>query len=474
MTDVPYPPFGILMVDDEASWLHALSLSLERSAGITNLIACQDSRKVMELMATHEIGVVLLDLTMPHISGEEILRLIGEDFPDVSVIVISGLNQLETAVRCVQAGAFDYFVKSTEEDRIIKGVRRAIRWQELQKENGEMRRLFLDDTMEFPEAFASIVTQDKGMRSIFHYIEAVAKGGNPVLVTGESGTGKELIARAIHALSRRPGPLTAVNVAGLDEAVFADTLFGHTRGAFTGAAEARSGMVEQAADGTLFLDEIGDLQASSQVKLLRLLQEGEYYPLGSDRPRWMRARVVVATNQNLTEKQASGAFRKDLYYRLRSHHVHLPALRDRKGDIPMLLDHFLDSASREFGKKRPTPPKELAVLLANYGFPGNVRELKSMVYDAVGSHQGKILSMDAFKRAIGEHESIQAHARLDVAEGNPFVHLERLPTLGEAHELLVQEALRRSEGNQSLASRMLGVTQSALSKRLKTAKYKSV
>ena len=474
MNDVAYPPFGILAVDDEPSWLHTLSLSLERSAGVTNLITCQDGREVMDLLATHDIGVVLLDLTMPHLSGEEILRMINEEYPEVSVIIISGLNQLETAVRCVQAGAFDYFVKSSEEDRIIKGVRRAIRWQELQRENGEMRRLFLDEHQEVPEAFSAIVTQDKGMRAIFHYIDAVAKGGNSVLVTGESGTGKELVARAIHKLSERKGPLVAVNVAGLDEAVFSDTLFGHTRGAFTGATEARSGMVEQAADGTLFLDEIGDLQAVSQVKLLRLLQEGEYYPLGSDRPRWMRARVVVATNHNLTEKQASGAFRKDLYYRLRSHHVHIPALRERKGDIPLLLDHFLEMAAREFGKKKPTPPKELAVLLANYAFPGNVRELKSMVYDAVGSHQGKILSMDAFKRAIGEHEGGGASVRGDLAGANPFGPLDRLPTLSEAHELLVQEALRRSENNQSMAARMLGVTQSALSKRLKTAKQKSV
>ena len=474
MNDALYPPFSILMVDDEASWLHALSLSLERSAGITNLTTCQDSRKVMELMASHEIGIVLLDLTMPYISGEEILRMLSEDYPDVPVIVISGLNQLETAVRCVQAGAFDYFVKSTEEDRIIKGIRRAIRWQELQKENGEMRRIFLDDAMACPEAFAHIVTQDRGMRSIFHYIEAIAKGGNPVLVTGESGTGKELIAQAIHTLSGRTGPRIAVNVAGLDEAVFADTLFGHTRGAFTGASEARRGMVEQASDGTLFLDEIGDLQATSQVKLLRLLQEGEYYPLGSDRPRWMRARVVVATNQNLTEKQASGLFRKDLYYRLRSHHVHLPALRDRKGDIPLLLDHFLETAAREFGKKKPTPPKELVVLLANYAFPGNIRELKSMVYDAVGAHQGKILSMEAFKRAIGEQEGAQAPVRTEAPGANPYVRLERLPTLGEAHELLVQDALRRSEGNQSLAARMLGITQSALSKRLKATQRKRV
>jgi DNA-binding NtrC family response regulator len=474
MNDVLYPPFGILLVDDEASWLRTLSLSLERSAGINNLVLCQDSRKVMDLMAGQEIGIVLLDLTMPYLSGEEVLCRIGEDHPDVPVVVISGLNQLETAVRCVQAGAFDYFVKSTEEDRIIEGIRRAIRWRELQMENGEMHRRFLDDTLECPPAFAPIITQDKAMRSIFHYIEAIAKGGHPVLVTGESGTGKELIARAIHVASRRTGPLTAVNVAGLDESVFADTLFGHTRGAFTGATEARSGLLEQAADGTLFLDEIGDLQATSQVKLLRLLQEGEYYPLGSDRPRWMRAHVVVATNQDLTGKQAAGAFRKDLYYRLRSHHVHLPPLRSRKGDLALLLDHFLEAAATEFGKKKPTPPKELTALLANYGFPGNVRELKSMVYDAVGAHQGKILSMEAFKRAIGEHEAGPAPRRPEADGANPFAHLERLPTIGEANDLLVQDALRRSDGNQSLAARMLGVTQSALSKRLKATKQKRV
>lgn len=473
MNEAVYPSFGILMVDDEASWLHTLSLSLERSAGITNLIACQDSRQVMDLMATHEIGVVLLDLTMPHVSGEELLGSLNEQFPEVSVIVISGLNQLETAVRCVQAGAFDYFVKSTEEDRIIKGVRRAIRWQELQKENIEMRRLFLDDHLECPEAFEAIITQDRGMFSIFHYVEAVAKGVNPVLITGESGTGKTLIARAIHKLSLKTGPLVEVDVAGLDEEVFADTLFGHARGAFAGAGEPRGGMVEQAGDGTLFLDGIGDLQPSSQARLLRLLQEGEYRPLGSDRPRWMRARIVVATHQNLAEKQASGTFRKDLYYRLRSHCVHLPPLRERKGDIPLLLDHFLDAASRSFGKKKPTPPKELPVLLANYEFPGNVSELMAMVHDAVESHQGKILSMAAFKKAIGERELALTSQGQEDPGGNPYLTLDRLPTLGEAHELLIQEALRRAEGNQSLAARMLGVTQSALSKRLKFAKQKT-
>ncbi|GAO01850.1 sigma-54 dependent transcriptional regulator [Anaeromyxobacter sp. PSR-1] len=467
MTGLAYPPFAVLLVDDEPGWLRTMSLSLERSLGVTNLLTCEDPREVMGVLERHEVGLVLLDLTMPHLPGEELLRRIVEAHPDVSVIVVSGLNQLETAVRCMQAGAFDYFVKTSEEDRIVKGVGRAIRMQELQRENREIRRRFLDDALEHPEAFDRIVTADARMHAVFRYVEAVSRSRQPVLVTGESGTGKELIARAVHQVSGRAGELVPVNVAGLDDTVFADTLFGHVRGAFTGAAEARAGMVERAGEGTLFLDEIGDLSPASQVKLLRLLQEGEYYPLGSDRPRWMRARVVVATHHDLAARQAAGTFRADLYYRLRAHHVHLPPLRERRGDIPLLLEHFLAEAARELGKKKPTPPKQLAALLASYAFPGNVRELRAMAFDAVGAHQGRVLSMEAFRRAIGEAEVAHEGDRRGEAPASPFAALERIPTLDEADELLVQEALRRADGNQSLAARLLGITPSALSKRLK-------
>ena len=226
-------------------------------------------------------------------------------------------------------------------------------------------------------------------------------------------------------------------------------------------------MVEQAGEGTLFLDEIGDLTLASQVKLLRLLQESEYYPIGSDRPRRMRARVVVATHQDLTARQAAGQFRNDLYYRLRTHHIHIPPLRLRKGDIPLLLDYFLAEASREFGRKKPTLPKELAVLLATYDFPGNVRELRAMVYDAVSIHQGGVLSMEAFIRAIGERPANASPEQAPDPAGNPFFCLERLPGFTEAIGLLVGEALRRAEGNQSIAARLLGVSQPTLSKRLK-------
>ena len=225
-------------------------------------------------------------------------------------------------------------------------------------------------------------------------------------------------------------------------------------------------MVAQAAEGTLFLDEIGDLSMSCQVKLLRLLQEGEYYPLGSDMPKQLRARLVFATHQDLSKKRETGGFRKDLYYRLRAHHVHIPPLRERKDDIPLLLDHFLEETARLFGKKVPSYPKELLTLLANYSFPGNVRELRSMVYDAVSVHSSRMLSMNTFRLAMevqGEGEATCACG----CEQNVFLGCDEVPTLGEAVEQLVAEAMRRADNNQTIASRMLGISQPALSKRLK-------
>lgn len=467
MNESLYPAFKILLVDDEPDWLYSMSISLER-AGVTNVLTCSDSRKALGILADHPVGVLILDLNMPYLSGEELLCRVAEEHPSVTVIVVSGMNQLETAVTCMRSGAFDYYVKTSEELRIISGVKRAIQGQELRRENCEMRRRFLHDRLEHPENFSGIVTADKGMRSLFQYIEAIAGSSQPLLITGESGVGKELIVRALHSLSGRKGELVAVNVAGLDDSMVADTLFGHLKGAFTGADDSRHGMIERAGEGTLFLDEIGDLSISSQIKLLRLLQEREYYPVGSDRPRRMSARVVVATHQDLAERQKSGEFRKDLYFRLCAHHLHVPPLRDRKHDIPLLLDYFLDMASIEFNKKKPTVPKEIAVLLANYDFPGNIRELKGMVYDAVSAHNGGVLSMAAFTRAIGERLTVvSTTVAEDEYSANPFFSAKRLPAFNEVIDLLVAEAVRRAEGNQSTAARILGVSQPTLSKRLK-------
>ena len=462
-----YPHFGVLLVDDEAPWLRSLRLTLERSAGITNIVTCQDSLAVMDLLEQHEIGLVLLDLNMPHLSGDQLICQIAERHPEIAVIVISGMNQIESAVNCIKQGAFDYFVKTVEEDRLVSGVLRAIRVLELERQNREMSSRMLSGELKHPAAFAGIVTTDRAMHAIFSYIEAVALSSEPLLILGESGVGKELIAKAAHTLSGCRGQLVAVNVAGLDDVVFADTLFGHVRGAFTGADQPRRGMVEEAADGTLFLDEIGDLSIASQVKLLRLLQEGEYFPLGSDRPKRLKARVVVATHQNLALRQESGSFRRDLYYRLCTHLVQIPPLRERKGDLPPLLDHFLEEAARALGKKKPTPPRELLQLLATYAFPGNVRELKALVYNAVSVHRDRVLSMDTFLRTIIRPDVKQSAPATSQAERNLYAGLERLPSFGEAAELLVEEAMTRANGNQTIAARLLGISQPALSKRLK-------
>jgi DNA-binding NtrC family response regulator len=470
MNDNLYPSFGILLVDDEPAWHLSISISLERCAGITNVITCQDSRTVMDILDREEIGLILLDLVMPHMGGEELLNLIREQHPEIAVIVISGLNQIETAVRCIKSGAFDYYVKTEEEERLMVGIMRAVRMIELERENREMSQTILTGTLKSPKTFSGIVTADRAMHGIFSYIEAVAQSPQPLLISGESGVGKEQIAQSVHTLSGCRGPLVAVNVAGLDDTVFADTLFGHVRGAFTGADVARRGMVEESGDGTLFLDEIGDLSIPSQVKLLRLLQEGEYFPLGSDRPKRLKARVIVATHQNLAAKQAAGTFRRDLYYRLCTHHIQIPPLRERKGDIPMLLDHFLKEAARELGKKKPTPPKELAQLLATYTFPGNVRELRAMVYDAVSIHRDRILSMESFLKVIERSETEVNAAVSTLPEHNPFASFEHLPTFAEGAELLVTEAMARAGGNQSIAARLLGITQSGLNKRLKSVR----
>jgi DNA-binding NtrC family response regulator len=422
----------------------------------------------MDILSGQDVGLVLLDLTMPHLTGEELLRLIAEQHPEIAVIVITGMNQIETAVRCMKLGAFEYFVKTAEEDRLVTGVFHAIRMVELERENREMGSRLLDGSLEYPEAFTSIKTKSKKMLSIFLYIESIAKSAQPILITGESGVGKELVARVGHEISGCAGEMVCVNVAGLDDNMFADTLFGHVKGAYTGADSARSGMIEEAAHGTLFLDEIGDLSISSQVKLLRVLQDGEYYPLGSDKPRRSKARVIVATNQDISAKLTAGQFRKDLYYRLQTHRVNIPPLQERKEDLPLLLDTFLEEAAKDFARKKPAAPKELLNLLETYPFPGNVRELRSMVYDAVSRHRAGILSMDSFIRAMGREEFFDVPFSPGKAdETNVFSGFGTLPTFSQALKLLVDEAMVRAKGNQSIAARLLGISQSALNKRIK-------
>jgi DNA-binding NtrC family response regulator len=290
-----------------------------------------------------------------------------------------------------------------------------------------------------------------------------------VLVTGETGTGKELVAQALHRLSGRPGRLVTVNAGALDDATFSDTLFGHARGAHANAAGARAGQVQTAAEGTLFLDEIGELEPRSQVKLLRLLEDGSFEQPGSDTPRRCHARIVVATHRDVGQEVAAGRMRKDLYFRLSAHTVQLPPLRDRLGDLPMLAPHFLARAAGELAKPVPTEPPELYQLLRSYHFPGNLRELRGMCRDAVAQHQGHVLSMRSFREHI-------AHARKEApptapaaaagAQGDDDWLPYPLPVMDELEESAVREALRRADGNQGVAAQSLGMPRTTFNRRV--------
>jgi two-component system, NtrC family, nitrogen regulation response regulator GlnG len=455
----------VLVVDDEPPLLHSVSLLL-RTAGIAHVLTLEDSRAVLPLLAEQEVGMLLLDLTMPHLSGQEILDRVAADYPDVSVVVMTATNDLETAVHCMQAGAIDYLVKPVENNRLVSSVRRALELRSLRDEVLSLKNRFLTDRPHEREAFAAIITQSRAMFTIFRYIEAIAPSPWPVLITGETGTGKELIVQALHRLSRCPGELIAVNVAGLDDTLFSDALFGHTKGSFTGAAGPREGLITRAAEGTLFLDEIGDLTTASQVKLLRLLQDGSYYPLGADRPRQHRSRVIVATHYDVVQHVNEGAFRKDLYYRLRTHHLQLPPLRKRPEDLPLLVNHFLEKAASALGKPVPSVPLALYQLLKTYSFPGNVRELEALVLDAITRHQGQTLPLQSFKDVIAASAPLAQSETPPEAAPAALLFPDPLPTLGEAEAALIAEALRRAEGNQGVAAGMLGLSRQALNKRL--------
>jgi len=458
------PKHPILIVDDEINLLNSFELTL-MDHGIDNIILCSDSRSVMNILKENEIELILLDLSMPYIRGEELLKEIVPNYPEIQVIIVTGDTELETAVECMKLGAFDYIVKPVENNRLINVIKKALEIQRLREENFSLKSILVTDSLNHPETFKEIITQNTKMNSIFQYIEAIAKTSEPILITGETGVGKELIAKAIHEASNRKGLFVTSNIAGVDHQMFSDTLFGHKKGAFTNAVQDRKGQLERATGGTIFLDEIGDLGFQSQIKLLRLLQEKEYYPLGADIPRFTDSLIVLATNKNLEEMVHNGTFRKDLYYRLKVHHITPIPLRERLDDLPFLLDHFLKKAADSFGKNKPTIPQELITLLSTYHFPGNIRELQSMVFDAVGTHKSKIMSMKVFKEHIDPKSNIDLRADIPCLS-EKVVFGENLPTLKEIQGVLVNEALKRTNNNQSIAAKLLGVTRQALNRRI--------
>ena len=313
------------------------------------------------------------------------------------------------------------------------------------------------------------------MLALFKYIESVARSRQSVLITGETGTGKELFARAVHEASGRKGPFVAVNVGGLDDTMFSDSLFGHRKGAYTGADSQRAGLLKEAEGGTILLDEIGDLETHSQIKLLRLLQEGEYYPLGSDSPQRSDARVVAATTKDLKAAAGGGVFRSDLFYRLQTHPIVIPPLRDRPADLLLLARNFLEASAKDLGTPFPDAislagcADEVASALSGYSFPGNVRELQSLLHDAVAESRGGKLDLEGLRARVGL-EPLGECPRHEAQALPPLAQAlveGRIPTIEAAERELVRMAVDLAAGNLSQAATTLGISRQTLYNKLK-------
>ncbi|MDD2580826.1 MAG: sigma-54 dependent transcriptional regulator [Desulfuromonadaceae bacterium] len=458
----------VLLVDDDSEEVERTRLLL-LDAGISNVLTIADSRNVIPSIEQNAVSLVVLTLT-PDSNSADLLALIRRDFPHITVIVENASANVETAVNCMKSGVIDYLIKPVEPERLALAVKNALDFHDPKQEVSSLKEYLLNDRLEHAEAFAEIKTISRKMRSIFQYTEVVARSPQPVLITGETGVGKELFAQAIHRISGVRGMFVSINVAGLDDAMFSDTLFGHKKGAFTGADQIRDGLVCKAGIGTLFLDEIGDLNELSQVKLLRLLQEHEYYPVGSDHVKTSTARIILATNVDLPARIKEGRFRRDLYFRLCTHQIHIPALRERPEDIPLLFDTFIEEAARHFGKSVPAVSLELKAALAEYSFPGNVRELQARVSDAIARHDGGEMSLENFPGIPAVTPPQPSSPKKSPADDTTGMYslFGRLPTFREIEDYLIGEALKVSDGNFAAAASILGVTRQTISKRLKS------
>lgn len=431
-------------------------------------VVITDPRAVMPFLEQQDVSLVLFGLS-PAISGIGLLSQLCATHPDIPVIVVSTSADLELAVDCMRSGAFDYLVRPVDREKLAISVANAQLRVRSQLEMPVEHESPTNEAPEHAEAFAEITTASRQMRSLFRYTEIIACSPQPVLITGETGVGKELFARAIHRISKLRGPFVSINVAGLDDAMFSDTLFGHKKGAFTDADQHRDGLVSKAAFGTLFLDEIGDLNELSQVKLLRLLQEREYYQVGADQVKTSNARILLATNLDLQERIREGRFRRDLYYRLCTHQVRIPPLRERRDDIPPLVATFVGEAASRFGKSPPEVSAALSAALAEYDFPGNVRELQAIINDAVARHEEGMLTPEDFPcLCTVPKQNPPLPAERMAGTSGIYGMFGRLPTFREIEDQLLVEAMKLTEGNYAMAAGILGVTRQTISKRLKS------
>lgn len=461
--------YSILLVDDDAEFLDGARRALLAS-GISNVTPLQGGATVLQALASGKYSVLLLDWVMPDLSGADLLPEVVKQFPDIPVIIITGVCDLENVVSCIKQGAYDYITKPLDTTRLASIVQNAVKSSDLVARNRKLTGYLLGEPLAEPDDFSDIITRNDRMISIFKVIETLASSRQPVLITGETGVGKELIAEAIHKSSGLKGRMITVNAAGLDDTMFADTLFGHKKGAFTGATERRDGLIEQARGGTLFLDEVGDLCNASQIKLLRLVQQNEYYRIGSDVLHKSDARIIAASNGNFQQLLASGAFRSDLYYRISAHKLQIPPLRERREDIIPLVEHYVKLYSKLMNRPAPELTRELRQALVSYDFPGNVRELINKVNNAVTYNRTGTLGLNEFLELELERSTTKDVVRkIGVDQFALHGIFNGFPTIDTVEAFLVEEAIILSQGNRSAAAKMLGVSRPTLQKKLEQA-----
>jgi len=438
----------VLVVDDEASNLASLQKIFEREQ--MRVLVADSAKVALDLVRKHRVQVVLTDLMMPGTSGLELLKAVKEVAPDAEVVVMTAYGTVETAVQAMREGAYDFVEKPLKRMTIVKSVRKAAERQKLVVENRSLRQeLKLLTTRE-------IIGQSPVLRRVLDVATQAAPSSATVLVLGESGTGKELLARYLHGKSARAsGPFVAVNCAAIPESILEAELFGHERGAFTGAVARREGRFARAKGGTLFLDEIGELSPAVQVKILRVLQEGEYEPVGGNTV-VSDARIIAATNRDLAAEVEAGRFREDLYYRLNVIALTAPPLRSRREDVALLVDHFLGIYCKKNGRARLGVPREVLVRLTDYSWPGNVRELENVIERAAVLCRGDVLRLEDLPDSVAQASAPTPDA-LSFPIGTP---------LDEVEMRMIRETLKHTQGDKPLAAQLLRISARTIYRKL--------
>ncbi len=482
--------YSVLVVDDERNTREGLRRAIQRDYDV---FVAEDARSAMEVLAEHHVDVMLSDVRMPGGDGLSLLREVRAKYPDVACILLTAYGSVETAVEAMKSGASDFLTKPVNLDHLDILLKRTIRNRSLESENRELRKQ-LDSKF----GLENIIGGSPAMERLFDVIKQVAPSQATVLIQGPSGTGKELVAHAIHTLSpRASGPFVAVHCAALSSTLLESELFGHEKGAFTGAVSQRKGRFEMAEGGTLFLDEISEIEPSVQVKLLRVLEERCFERVGGDEMVNVDIRIVSATNRDLRKYVEEGKFREDLYYRLAVVDIRMPPLKERTSDIPMLCDFFI----REFAGKNNSPvtsvsPAAIAVL-QSYSWPGNVRELRNTVERMVVFARGSVLDVDDVPQEIrnaaaAASSSVSAApataARNDsgMTAPEPGGHAAPGPlaaapaggtegrTLSDMERSRILEALASCGGNRSKAAEMLGISRRTLHRKINSFKDEGI